>query len=83
MISNIRSFEILCVCLLVYGLIQHIVCILVSFDVVSSCSLKTDCALCLTSLLNENRTFHNRIIELEELYYQISEAEDLKVLEDC
>ena len=82
MISNIRSFEILCVCLLVYGLIQHITCILVCFYVVSLCFLKIDCALCLTNL-NETPTFHNHITELEGLYYQISEAEDLKVFEDC
>ena len=79
MISNIRPFEILRVCLLVYGLIQHIACILVCFYVVLFRFLKPDCALCLTSLLNENPMFHDHITELEELYYQINEAEDLKV----
>ena len=83
MISNIRSFEIVCVRLLVYGLIQHIACILVCFYVVSLCFLKTDCALRLTSLLNETPTFHNHITELEELYYQMGEAENQKVFEDC
>ena len=83
MISNIRSCEIVCVCLLVNGLIQHIACILVCFHVVSLCFLKTDLTLCLKSVLNENSTFPNRITELEELYYQISEAEDLKVFKDC
>ena len=83
MISNIRSFEILCVCLLVYGLIQHITCILVCFYVVLLCFLKTDYALCLTSLLNKTPTFHNHITEFEGLYYQINEAKDLKVFEDC
>ena len=83
MISNIRSFEILCVCLLVYGLIQHITCILVCFYVVSLCSLKTNCVLCLINLLNETPKFHNHITELKGLYYQISEAEDLKIFEEC
>ena len=53
--------------------------ILVCFYIVSFRFLKTDCALCLTSLLNENPTFHDHITELEGLYYQRNEAEDLKV----